>query len=147
MPAVSSSKIHPDSMEKYWFLENDCVRLFSALLTWAIAGEGWKLVGRSISLDCFHIQTFCSPHTLLEYTTAVTSLGYCDHEFTIQARGFSHSAGNYNAHAIKRCRNKMYGNIVWRKFKSRVNHIGAAQNILLLVWIPYTALCLSLERE
>lgn len=58
----SAHTLCSDSMEKRWFSVNDCIRLSSALLTWAIGCEDWKLVGRSVSLDCFHLQTSSSLH-------------------------------------------------------------------------------------
>ena len=73
LQSAHSIEIHSDFMEKCWFSQHNCTRLFSALLTRAVGREDWKLVGRSISLDCFHLQT-CSLHTLFEYTTSITSL-------------------------------------------------------------------------
>lgn len=81
LQAAHASKIHSDSMEKCWFSVNNCIRLSSALLTRATGCEDWKLVGRSISLDCFQLQTFCSLRTFHKvmrhpYTTGIYNSNY-----------------------------------------------------------------------
>lgn len=132
----TSSKIHSDSMEKCWFSVNNCIRLSFALLTWAIGCEDWKLVGRSVSLDCFQLQTFCSLHIFHKvmrhpYTTGIYNSNYSKSWVIVIVQfklGLSYSAGNYYVHkGTKATRTKTCGSRVWRKFKSQVNHIGAAQ--------------------
>lgn len=132
-----TSKIHSDFMEKCWFSSNDCIWLFSTLLTLGVGCEAWKVVGRSFLLDCSTLKpsAFHIFHKVFIHLVLVIVIHQAWETIT-----------HIKVYAMSNGTIKMWR--VWRKFQGQITQcLSCPQNVLLLLWIQYMVFLLGFEQK